>query len=183
MSDSDKRIVPLHSVAEPSLEEQARWLGVEVERLARLPLFEWPLYLDETAKRYDITPAQLKTMVEATIKVNERKAREAKADDRREKRQVEQKQERDDRRSRQEQEHTRKEAERARKKAERSQRDQEARKKKLDAAFAEIAELPKLTHTARLKEAAKRLDEDFELLLEEFQVYFAARTLPDELVV
>jgi hypothetical protein len=180
MTDSDKRIVPLHSATEPRAEERARRLGVEVERLARLPLFEWPLYLDETAKRYDITPVQLKAMVEATNRGNEKKAREAKADDHREKRQVEQKQERDDRRSRQEQERTRKEAQRARKEAERSEREQEARQKKREAAFAEIAELPRLTHAARLKEAAKRLGEDFELLLEEFQVYFAARTLPEE---
>jgi hypothetical protein len=181
MTDSDKRIVPLRSETEPSLEEQARRLGVEVERLARLPLFEWPLYLDETAKRHDITPAQLKAMVEATIKANEKKAREAKADDRREKRQAAQEQERDDRRSLQEQERTRKDAERARKTAERIEREQEARQKKRDAAFAEIAELPKLTHAARLKETAKRLGEDFEVLFEEFQVYFAARTLQDEL--
>jgi Protein of unknown function (DUF3631) len=162
-------------------EERARRLGAEVERLARLPLFEWPLYVDETAKRHDITPAQLKAMVEATIKVNEKRAREAKADDRREKRQVEQKQERDDRRSRQERERSRKETERARKEAERLEREQEARRKKLDAAFAEIADLPKLTHEARLREAAARLGEELESLVQEFEFYVAARTIPEDL--
>jgi putative DNA primase/helicase len=181
MTDSDKRIVPLHSVTEPSREEQARRLGVEVERLARLPLFEWPLYLDETASRYGLEPAKLKQMVEVTIRANEKKASEAKADDRREKRQVERKQERDDRRSHQERERARREAERDRKEAERTEREQEARQKKWDAAFAEIAELPKLTHATRLKEAAKRLGEDFERLLEEFEVFYAARTVPEEL--
>jgi hypothetical protein len=62
--------------------ERARRLGVEVERLARLPPFEWPLYLEETANRFGLEPAKLKQMVEATIKVNEKKAREANADDR-----------------------------------------------------------------------------------------------------
>jgi hypothetical protein len=109
-------------------------------------------------------------MVETTIKEREKKEREAKADDRREKRQAEQKQERD-----------RKETKHARKEAERLEREQGAQQRKRDAAFAEIAELPKLTHATRLKEAAKRLGEDFELLLEEFEVFYAARTLPDEL--
>jgi Protein of unknown function (DUF3631) len=162
-------------------EERARQLGAEVERLARLPLFEWPLYVDETAKRYDITPAQLKAMVEATIKVNQKRAREAKADDRREKRQVEQKQERDDRRSRQEQERDRKESDRARKEAERLEREQEARRKKREAAFAEIADLPKMTHEARLREAAARLGEEFEILVQEFEFYVAARRIPEDL--
>ena len=127
---------------------------------------------------------QVETMVEAVIRANEKKAREAKADDRREKRQVERKQERDDRLARQEQERedrlTRQEAERARKEAERIEREQEARRKKREAAFAEIAALPRMTHEARLKEAAERLGEDFEELFEEFEIFFAARSIPQE---
>jgi hypothetical protein len=164
-------------------EERARRLKQEVERLAALPIVEWRYYLEtgELTKKHGIEAAKLKQMVEATIHANEKKAREAKADDRRQKQKAERKQERENRLSRQEQERARKQAVRARKEAERIEREQEARRKKRDAAFAEIAELPKLTHAARLKEAAKRLDEDFKLLLEEFQVYFAARTLSDEL--
>jgi hypothetical protein len=187
MSDGDK-IVQLHSptpAPEVSSEEQARRLGAEVERLARLPLVEWMFYTGDVAKKYDIEPAKLKAMVEAVIRTNEKKAREAKADDRREKRQVEQKQERDDRLSRQEKERedrlARQEAERARKEAERIEREQEARRVKREAAFAEIAELPRLTHETRLKEAAKRLGEDFEQVFEEFEVYFATRSIPKEL--
>jgi hypothetical protein len=184
MSDSDK-IVQLHSTTpEISSEEQARRLGVEVERLARLPPFEWLLYLDETAKRYEVAPTRLKQMIEATIRANEKKAREAKADDRREKRQAERKQERGDQRSRQEKERddrlARQEAERARKEAERLEREQEARQKKRETVFVEIAALPRLTHETRLKEAAKRLGEDFDDLQEEFEVYFAARSIPKE---
>ena len=48
--------------------------------------------------------------------------------------------------------------------------------------FAEIADLPRMTHAARLKEAAARLGEDPETLIEEFEVFFAARSLPAELV-
>jgi hypothetical protein len=35
VTDGDTKIVPLHSVAEPTPEERVRRLGVEVERLAR----------------------------------------------------------------------------------------------------------------------------------------------------
>jgi flagellar biosynthesis GTPase FlhF len=181
MSDSEK-IVQLHSpTPEVSSEERARRLGVEVERLARLPPFEWRLYLDETAKWHEVAPTKWKEMIEATIKANEKKAREAKADDRREKRRVERKQERDDKLTRQEEERKRKQDERDRKEIERVEREEEARRKKREAAFAEIAELPRLTHETRLKEAAKRLGEDFETLFEEFEVYFAARSIPKEL--
>jgi len=164
-------------------EERARCLKQEVERLAALPIVEWMYYLEtgELAKKHGIEAAKLKQMVEATVHANEKKAHEAKADDRREKQKVERKQERENQLSRQEQARTRKEAVRARKEAERIEREQEARRKKREAAFAEIAELPKLTHAARLKEAAARLGEDLETLQEEFEVYFAARTLPEDL--
>ena len=171
MADDDK-IIQLHTMPpEVSLEERARKLTVEVERLARLPTTEWLYYLEsgDTARKYGIEPGKLKQMVEAAIKANEKTAREAKADDRREKRQVE----RDDRRSRQQQE-------RARKEAERLAREQEERRKKHELLFAEIATLPRMTHTVRLQEAAKRLSEDFDELHEEFEVYFAARSIRPE---
>ena len=76
---------------------------------------------------------------------------------------------------------SRKETERARKEAERIEREQEAKQVKREAIFAEIAELPKLTHEVRLKEAAKRLGEDLEILVEEFEVFLAARTIPEDL--
>ena len=99
-----------------SEEERARRLKQEVERLAALPIVEWRYYLEtgELTKKHGIEAATLKQMVEATIHANEKKAREAKADDRREKQKVERKQERENRLSRQEQERVRKEAVRAR---------------------------------------------------------------------
>jgi hypothetical protein len=181
-SPDDDKIVSFPVTPVPT-EEVARRLQVEVERLARLPTVEWQYYvaIGDTAKKFNIEPAMLKRMIEAVIRANEKKAREDKADDRREKRQVERKQERDERLVRQEAELARKEAERARKEAERIEREQEARRAKREAAFAEIANLPRLTHDTRLKEAAKRLGEDFETLFEEFEVYFAARSIPKDL--
>jgi hypothetical protein len=146
MSESEN-VVPLHPAAMPEVspEERARRLGVEVERLAKLPPFEWMLYLDDVAKKHSVESSKLKQMIEATIKVNEKKAaddrrevRRAKADDRREKQRAERKQEREDKLARQKEE-------RARKEAERVDRERETRQKKREAVFAEIALLPRLT--------------------------------------
>jgi len=179
--DDPKKIVEFPKV-EVSPEEEARRLKVEVERLARQSPAEWMFWLDESAKKHGIEPAQLKAMIQETIKQREKEAKETKAEDRQREQRAERKQERDGRLSRQEQERARKEAERARKEAERIEREQEVRQKKLETVFAEIAELPRMTHVARLKEAAARLGEDLEILIEEFEVFFAARSLPAELL-
>ena len=165
MTDSDKRIVPLHSVTEPSPEDSARRLGVEVERLARLPLFEWPLYLDETAKRYDITPAQLKTMVEATIKVNEKKAREDKAEDRKRIQRVGKDKVAAQRELAREQAEQKREQEQV-------DKDAERKRKERGKAFQAIAKLPLLAHETRLAELAKRSGEDLDFLRDEFAAYY-----------
>ena len=153
----DPKIVEFPKAEIPP-EERARRLQAEVERQARLPLFERVLYLEDAAKTHGIKPAKFKALVEAIVRENEKKAREAKTDNRYERRRVEQKQEREGKRTRQDEKDARKEAERERKEAERIEREQEAKRKKRDAVFAEIADLPKLTHEVRLKEAAKRLE-------------------------
>ena len=65
-------------------EERARRLKVEVERLAQQPPTEWLYYLEQgdIAKKHDVPPATLKEMIETTIKANEKRAREDKAEDR-----------------------------------------------------------------------------------------------------
>jgi Protein of unknown function (DUF3631) len=70
--------------SEPELtpEERARRLKAEVERLARQSPAEWMFWLDDSAQRHGVELAKLKAMVEATIKANEKKAREDKAEDR-----------------------------------------------------------------------------------------------------
>jgi hypothetical protein len=163
-------------------EERARRLKIEVERLALLPAVEWRFYLDDTdiAEKHGISKAALKGMVVAVIRENEKKAREDKADERYEQRRAEQKQEREDKRTRQDEARALKETERERKEADRIAREEEAKCKKREIAFAEIADLPKLTHQVRLREAAD-LGEDFEILVQEFEVYLAARTIPEEL--
>jgi putative DNA primase/helicase len=155
----------------------------EVERLARLPEVEWRFYLttENYAARFGVDNDEVGRMVAAVVKTAEKKAREDKADERYEQRRTEQKQEREDRRARQDEARDRKEAERARREAKRIEREEEAKRKKRETAFAEIADLPKLTHAVRLREVAARLGEDFETLVQEFGVYLAARTIPEDL--
>jgi hypothetical protein len=158
------------------LNPQQRALA-EAQRLANLSAPDREFQYSGSSDRIGVDVATLKKMTEAILKDRAKRAREEKAEARRQERT----QERENKLTRQDHERARKEADRVRKGAERIEREQKARQKKRDAAFAEIAELPKLTHAARLKEAAARLGEDFELLLEEFEVYYAARTLPEEL--
>src|SRR5262249_6033666 len=181
MPDNPSKNGTAQVVEFPNAEEKARRLRVEVERLSRLPVVEWMFYLPDIAKKHGIEVATLRQMIEAVIKDNEKKTRAEQVEQRRiearaekkqtaNRRESERKQERDDKRDRQDEERACKEAERA-----------EREQKKREAAFAEIADLPKLTHEARLKEAAARLGEDLEILMEEFEVFLAAHTIPEAL--
>ena len=77
--------------AQVSPEERARRLKIEVDRLAKLPEVEWRYYLFDRglAEKHGLSPADVKTIVEATIRANEKKAREDKAEDRQRIRRVE----------------------------------------------------------------------------------------------
>jgi uncharacterized protein DUF3631 len=181
MSDDPK--IPGFPKAEVPPEERAHRLKTEVDELARKPETEWLYYLErgEIAKKHGIETAALKKMIEATIKANEKKAREDKAEDRQRVRHDQSKQERAERERKREEREQKREQERANKEAARIEREQEIRRKKRETVFAEIAKLPQLTHTTRLKEAAVRLGEAFDDLQEEFEVYFAAHSIPEEL--
>jgi hypothetical protein len=181
---SDGKVVSLQSSLPDTPEERARWLSAEVERLAKMPMVEWQFYLmDENyAVRFGVDSATLRQMVEAAIEAAEKKAREDKSDARYEQRRAEQKQERETKRTRQDEIRSRKEAERVARETTRIAREQEARRLKREAVFVEIADLPKMTHEARLKEASARLGEDFETLVQEFGVFLASRTIPKALL-
>jgi Protein of unknown function (DUF3631) len=166
-------------------EERKARLVREVKQLARQDSTEWRISLRDLAVRHDTPEAELEKMFAAQIKADEKEAREAKAEQRRREQRAEKKEKKEST-TRREEERKRqrddKETERARKEAERIEREQEKRRKKLETVFAEIADLPRMTHAMRLKEAAARLGEDLETLIEEFEVFFAARSLPAELL-
>jgi len=68
MSREDKIVSFPTTAEEVPPEERARRLGVEVDRLAGLPMVEWMLYLPDTAKKHGIAQTKLKAMVERTIR-------------------------------------------------------------------------------------------------------------------
>jgi putative DNA primase/helicase len=163
-------------------EEKARRFHAEVARMATQPESYW-LYLISTnhVQKFGATKEQFEQAIRAILAKKEKKERTEKAEQRRIEDRAEKKQEREVKHTRQDKARLRRETERARKETERLEREQEERRKKRDAAFAAIADLPKLTHEVRLREAAARLGEDLEILAEEFEVFLAAREIPEEL--
>jgi Protein of unknown function (DUF3631) len=159
MSGDDSKKILGFPKAEVAPEERARRLKIEVERLASLPVVEWRYYVEctDVAEKHGVLRTVMKALIEATIKDREKTAREDRAEDRQRARHDARKQERAERERKREQE---REQERADKEAERRQREK-------DKALAAIIKLPKSEHEAKLRELAKKLDEDFEILREE----------------
>jgi hypothetical protein len=172
MNDGDKKVVGFPQ-PEITPEERARRLRVEVERLARLAPGEWLLWADEAAEKHNVPRTDLKAMIGATIKANEAKKHEDRAEGRRREGDAERRADRQERRAHQEQERAYKEQERARKERERADKEAARKQKEKDQAFAVLIDLPSIEHEARLAELAKRLDEDLELLRDEFAVFVA----------
>jgi hypothetical protein len=164
MSGDGPKIVEFPN-AEVSPEERARRLRVEVDRLASLPPIEWLFYLEDVAKKHDVPCADLKAMIEATIKGREKKAREDKAEDQQRIRRVEKDKVAAQRELAREQ---------AKRKREQEQGDKEAERKRKERnkAFEAIAKLPLLAHEKRLAELAKRSGEDLDSLRDEFAAYY-----------
>lgn len=147
-------------------EERARRLQVEVERLARQSPTEWLFWLDNVAKKHGIEPGKLKTMIEATVKANEKKARADKAEER----QREQRAEKQRTNERREQDRQQREERRAQQEADKeAEREQREREKEL----AEIAKLPSAVHEQKLAALAERLDEDLDFLRQELSTLIA----------
>ena len=101
--------------------------------------------------------ATLEGLISAIIKDSERKAREDKAEARRQEERVRCEQEREQRERKREQERIDKKAERNRKEKEK--------------AFERLISLPSEQHEARLAELAKRLDEDLAAVRNEFSAF------------
>jgi putative DNA primase/helicase len=166
MSDDDIKSVECPE-AQVSPDESARRLKTEVERLAKLPVVESTYYIfcDGVAEKHGLTPAAMKTMVEAAIRANEKKAREDKAEDRKRIQRVEKEKVAAQRELAREQAKQKREQEQADKEAERKRKEREK-------AFEAIAKLPRLAHEVRLAELAKRSGEDLDILRDEFAAYY-----------
>src|SRR5262245_47770664 len=186
MTDNPSKNGTAQVVGFPNPEEKACRFHAEVVRLAAQPVDYW-LFLIGTdhIKKFGATKEQFEQAIRAVLAEQEKRAREERGElrrreDRAERQRTKEKESerKEERRERVEERRRQEREEReARKEAER----EEARQKKREAVFVEIAELPKLTHEVRLKEAAARLGEDFAILAEEFEVFLAGRTIPEDL--
>ena len=74
--------------AEITSEEKARRAMAEAKRLASLAPGEWRLWIDRAAERLGVPRATLEGLISAIIKDSERKAREDKAEARRQEERV-----------------------------------------------------------------------------------------------
>jgi hypothetical protein len=174
----EARVVEFRNLHEETQEQR---IFRKATRLANLAPGEWKLYVEGEAQGLGIPVEKYREIVLDILRDLEKKAKEAKADIRREEARAERSRIARQRQGEREDKQTRQDEARARKEADRIAREEEAKRKKREAAFAEIANLPKLTHQQRLREAAAHLGEDFEILTQEFEVYLAARTIPEEM--
>lgn len=84
---SDEKVLDFPK-AEITSEEKARRAMAEAKRLASLTPGEWRLWIDRTAERLGVPRATLEGLISAIIKDSERKAREDKAEARRQEERV-----------------------------------------------------------------------------------------------
>jgi Protein of unknown function (DUF3631) len=162
-ADSAQAVVPFPHTDE----ERARRLRLDVEGLAQKPTVEWKFYIETTdvAAKHGIDKATLTAMVETVIAENEKKQREARGELRRAEKKRDMTERESERKTERRQREKRKEAERR----EREERKVTERKEKeKQKAFASIVKLPTSEHEAKLKTLARQLDEDVEVLREEF---------------
>jgi hypothetical protein len=131
-------------------EERARRLKVEVDRLASLPVLEWMLYLEETAKKHGISQTKLRQMITAAINRVEREksARE---------KQIRQERAERERQIRQE-------------RIEHEKQERQSRAVR-EEAFAALRSLPRAEHESGLARLARRLGQDIAELRDEFTLY------------
>jgi hypothetical protein len=168
------------------LDERARRLRAEVERLAWMSPAEWLFYVESegVAEKHGITRAAFKEMIEATIKQREKKAREDRGETRRneqrKQKEAQQRSSAEERKSKKETEEER----RARKEEERREREEmkeeERKRKEIANELKQIAKQPTVTHALRLQELAKRLDADIEGLREQLQYFIVPDEVADE---
>ena len=128
--------------AEITSEEKVRRAMAEAKRPASLAPGEWRLWIDRAAERLGVPRATLEGLISAIIKDSERKAREDKAEARRQEERV-----------RRQQRERKREQQGIDKKAERKSKEKQK-------SFERLISLPSEQHETRLAELKKRFDED-----------------------
>jgi len=139
--------------AEITSEEKVRRAMAEAQRLASLAPGEWRLWIDRAAERLGMPRATLEELISAIIKDSERKAREDKAEVRRQEERI-----------RREQRERNREQQAIDKKAERKSKEKQK-------AFERLISLPSEQHETRLADLAKRFDEEVAAIRDDFTVF------------
>jgi hypothetical protein len=160
---SGDSVLPFPSPKEPE-DEKAQRVLKEARRLAGLAPGEFMIWLPGQAERLSVPVATLKDAVTNIIRANEKKEREAKAEERRIEQRAERNRKDQDRKKEREQQ---REQQRLEKEAERKEREKAK-------AFAAIAKLPTAERDFKLAQLAKQLDEDVEAIREEFAEFVGA---------
>jgi hypothetical protein len=153
-------VVDFPSANDIAEEEKNRRIMVEATRLAGLAPGEWPLWIDGAAGRLGVPRPVLEAAVTDIAKAKDKKARADAAEQRR----IDQ---------RAEKQRTAAEREQAREQRQ-IEKDAERKTREKAKAFVTIAKLPTAERELRLAELAKRLDEDLEMVREEFADFVGA---------
>jgi DNA polymerase III alpha subunit (gram-positive type) len=138
-------------------EDRARSLQAEVERLARQSPAEWLFWLSRSAADHGVEEAKLKQMVEAQVRVNEKKKREAEAEERKREQRAE-KQRAAERRDQDRQQRAQEQAAEKAKKA--TEREAGRKQREREKEFAKLLRVPSAEQDQRLVALARRLEED-----------------------
>jgi len=152
-------------------EEHAQRIMMEARRLAGLAPGEWRLWFAGSAERLGIERDKLEVIVLATLKDQEKKARESKAEERR----IEQRAEKTQRQERQQDRDREREQQRAdreaarqereeRERIEKEEREAERRAKERAKELTELLKLPVARHEGELQRLSRKLGEDIESL-------------------
>jgi putative DNA primase/helicase len=163
----DKKVVEFRppSIESEGAAEHASRLRALVEQRAGQPAFERELYLEDDAKKHGITPTKFKAMVNAVVKENEKKAREAKAEDRQREQRVEKQQQTERWEQQRAVARLQRDQQREQQRADREARE---RQRERDRELVAISRLPRAEHEPRLAALAERLGEDLEVLRVQF---------------
>jgi len=169
-------------------ERQAAELKADVDLLVHQPPAERMFLLPDHAKRHGLAEIELREMVEAVIKDNEKKEREDKIAAERAEQRAEKKAEKAEKQAEKKQQTDRREQDRKQAREDREKRraqqeaDKEAERTREDRekALAAIVKLPVAEHEKQLAELARRSGEDLAFLRGEFSALLEFETsLPD----
>jgi hypothetical protein len=170
--DPEENVVKLPAEIDP--EEQAKRVMAEATRLANQAPLERNFWMSKRAKDLGVPLAELRAMVDAVVKENAKKAREAQAEERR----IEARAEKQRKTAEHEQKREREREQRQIEKA------AERKAKQKSKAFTSISKFPtESLQEKELEKLAKQLDEDLDTVRDEFAQFIGAKGPTSEIAL